>query len=84
MTEIFAGEAKMDILSEEAADTIRKVRELAAHREEYIRKKGLTISFKHSCYKLRISPQTVKRHAPELAEKWDDINFHWEIAEEHK
>ena len=36
-------------LSAETADAIRKVQELAAYREEYIRKKGMTLSFKHAC-----------------------------------
>ena len=82
MIEIFIGEIEMKKLSQEAADTFRKVQELAAYREDYIQKKGMSLSFKHSCYKIGIPPHTVKRHAPELVEKWDDVNFHWELAED--
>jgi len=67
----------MNILSNETADTIRKVQELAAYRENYIRKKGLPLSFTHTSRKIGIPPQTVKRHAPEHVEQWDDIDFHW-------
>ena len=69
----------MDQPSQEMADILRKIQELAALREDYIRKKGLTLSFKHTCLKLGIPRQTVKRHAPELYEKWQDINFHWQF-----
>jgi hypothetical protein len=76
--------AEMKKLPEEDADTIGRVQELAAYREDYIKRKGLPLSFKHTCYKMRISPHTVKRHAPELVEKWDDLNFHWERSEAQK
>jgi hypothetical protein len=72
----------MKQLSDETADAIRKVRELAALREDYVSKKGLPLSFKQSCMKLGISPTTVNRHAPELYERWKDTSFHWEISDE--
>ena len=71
----------MKKLSSETVDIIRKVHELAAYREDYIRTKGLPLSFKHTCIKMRISLNTVRRFAPELYEKWEDINFHWEISD---
>jgi hypothetical protein len=83
MIQIFAGEAEMNKLPEEAADMVRKLQELAAFREDYIRRKGLTLSFKHACSKIGITPYTVKKHALELYEKWDDTNFHWGVAGEH-
>ena len=84
MKESFAGDAEMKKLPEEDAETIRKVQELAAYRDGHIRREGLTLSFKHTCYKMGIPPHTVKRHAPELVEKWGDINFHWELSEAQK
>jgi hypothetical protein len=67
----------MEKLSNEAANTMRNVRELAACREEYIRKKGWALSLSYACFKIGIQPQAVKRLAPELYEKWTDIDFHW-------
>jgi hypothetical protein len=60
-------------------DTIRKIQELAAYREQYIRKKRLPLSFKKTCYKIGISPGAVKWHAPELYENWNDLDFHWKF-----
>jgi hypothetical protein len=70
----------MKKLSRETADTVRKVQELAVYREEYIRKKGLPLSFIHTCRKIGVYPHTVKRHVPELYVKWADIDFHWEVS----
>jgi hypothetical protein len=69
----------MKKLSSETADTMRKVQDLATYREDYIRKKGLPLSFRHTCRKIGVYPHTVKRLAPELYEKWHDIDFHWQL-----
>ena len=70
----------MKKLSSETADTIGKVQELAAYREDYIRKKGLPLSFKRTCRKIGVYPHTVKKYAPALYDKWADIDFHWEVS----
>jgi hypothetical protein len=57
--------------------TIEKVREVAELREDYIRRKGQSLSIKHLCFRLGLFSTTVKRLAPELYENWYDINFHW-------
>jgi len=57
----------------------RKIQELAAYREDYIRRKGLPLSLKHTCRKIGIYPNLVKMYAPELYEKWKDLDFHWEV-----
>jgi len=69
----------MSKFSENAADMIRKVHELAAFREDYIRRKGLSLSFKHTCYKVGISPRMVKMYAPELFENWGDVDKSIEV-----
>jgi len=71
--------AAMKKLSLEVQQTFNQIQELAAYREEYIRKKGLPLSFKHTCYKMGISPGTVEWHALELYENWNDLDFHWEL-----
>ena len=58
----------------------KKIQELAAYREKYIRQKGLPLSLKHTCRKIGIYPHLVKEHAPELYEKWKDLDFHWEVS----
>ena len=68
----------MKRLSDEAADTINKVHELAAYREDCLNKNVLPLIFPYACKKFGISPSTAQRLAPELFEKWNDINFHWE------
>ena len=62
--------------------TISKIQELAAYREDYIRKKGLPLSLKHTCRKIGIYPYLVKMHAPELYKKWKDLDFHWEVPDQ--
>jgi hypothetical protein len=68
----------MKRLSVEAADAIKKVHQLAAYREDCIDKNILPLIFPKACKKFGILPCTVQRLAPELDEKWNDKNFHWE------
>jgi hypothetical protein len=58
-------------------NTRRKIKELAAYREQFMKVKGRAPSLAYACYKMVIGPKTVKKYAPELVEKWKDINFHW-------
>ena len=67
----------MKRLSPDMQPTMKQIQELAAMREEAIRKTGLPVSVKHLCYKLRIYPTKVRILAPELYENWNDINFRW-------
>ena len=70
---------EMRQLSQDSKTTIRKVKELAAFREEYIMTKGKPPLFKPAIEKIGISPDTVKRHAPELFLKWFDVDFHSDL-----
>lgn len=72
---------RMKQLSDETADAIRKVHELGVLREEYIRKRGVPLSFRSACRKIGIYPITLMRLAPELYENWKDITFHWQISD---
>ena len=57
---------------------MQQIEELAARRENYIRRTGQNLSIKHTCYKLGLYSTTVKKLVPELYEKWNDIHFHWQ------
>jgi hypothetical protein len=50
--------------------TYKKIQELAAYREKYLTAKGEIPSLTSSCQKMTISYRTVKRHAPQLIERW--------------
>jgi hypothetical protein len=67
----------MNMLPSDHQQAMKQIQELAAYREDYISKKGQSLSIKHICHKLRIYPTTVKLLVPELYENWNDINFHW-------
>ncbi len=56
--------------------TFRKIRELADYREQYRKEKSRLPTWTSACQKLRMNYRTVKRHAPELLEKWNDEDFH--------
>ena len=57
--------------------THRKIKELAAYRERYIRNTGIVPFFTNVCRRIGIGHRTVKKHAPQLVEKWKDKDFHW-------
>ena len=61
-----------------APQSMERIEELAARRENYIRRTGQNLSIKHACYKLGLYSTTVKKLAPELFEKWNDLYFRWE------
>lgn len=64
--------------------TARRIRRLAAYREEQMRESGEPPTWTTACNKVGIRMQTVKRHALELAERWYDPNFHWQSHEQRK
>jgi hypothetical protein len=41
-----------------------------------ISKNGRPLSLKYACRKMGIASYTIKRFAPELYEKWKDLDFH--------
>ena len=57
--------------------TYRKIGELASYREQYIKERGTSPSLTNACRKILIDYRTVKRHAPQLIEKWKYNDFHW-------
>jgi hypothetical protein len=57
--------------------TFNKIQELAAYREQHIKETGKVPFFIPACQKIVIGHRTVKRQAPELVEKWKDLEFHW-------
>lgn len=68
-------------LPAEVQQTIERIQELAARREEYLRRTGQILFLPHLCNKLGIYRTAVKRLAPELYDNWSDINFHWDGQE---
>ena len=69
----------MKKLSPEVQQTLQQILKLATYRAEYHRKKGLPLSFTHTCHKIGISPGTVRWYAPELYDNWENLDFHWEL-----
>ena len=67
----------MKKLDKDVHESIKQVHKLAAYREEYLSIKQSFPRFERACQVIGISPETVRRHSPELAEKWYDSKFHW-------
>jgi hypothetical protein len=57
--------------------TVKKLRDLAEYREQNRDKWGRPPTWTSACRKIGIGYMTLRRNAPELLEKWDDIDFHW-------
>jgi hypothetical protein len=57
--------------------TIKKIKELAEYRELYRRQKGRVPTWTSAINRIGIGYRTVKRHAPELLEKWNNEVFRW-------
>jgi len=72
----------MQRLSPEIQQSFERIQKLAACREDYIKKKGQSLSLKYLCKQFGIYASTVKRLAPELVEKWTDLDFHWHLPNE--
>lgn len=58
-------------------DTVKRIHKLAEYRELNRDQWGRPPTLTSSCRKLGINYKTVKRHAPELLEKWNEPEFHW-------
>lgn len=67
----------MKKLDKNVQKSIMLVQKLAAYRNEYLSIKQSSPRFERACKVLGISPETVRRHSPELVEKWYDSDFHW-------
>ena len=67
----------MKKLDKNVQKSILLVQKLAAYRDEYLSIKRSSPRFERACRVLGISLETVRRHSPELVEKWYDSNFHW-------
>ena len=57
--------------------TYSKIQELAAYREQYIQEKGKPPTLINACQSMAINHRTVKRHAPQLIERWQEKDFRW-------
>jgi len=57
--------------------TIQRLKDLAEYRELHRDKWGKPPSWTGACRALRMNYRTLKRHAPDLFEKWNDPDFHW-------
>jgi hypothetical protein len=57
--------------------TIKKIKELAEYGELYRRQKGRVPTWTSAINRIGIGYRTVKRHAPELLEKWNNEVFRW-------
>jgi len=53
-----------------------RIRALATYREQHIKETGAAPVWTASCNRMGINLRTVLRHAPELAAKWYDKDFH--------
>ena len=73
----------MKKLDKDVEKSITQVQKLAAYRDEYLSIKRSSPRFERACQVLGISPETVRRHAPELVEKWYDSDFHWSTNNKH-
>lgn len=67
----------MKKLDKDVQKSIELVQRLAAYRDEYLSIKQRSPHFDRACKVLGIFPETVRRHAPELVEKWYDSDFNW-------
>lgn len=70
----------MKRLNNDVQKSIKLIQKLASYREEYLSIKQSSPRFERACKVLEISPQTVRRHSPELVEKWYDADFHWSTS----
>jgi hypothetical protein len=66
----------MNRLSKDVQKSIKQIQKLAAYRDEYLSIKQRSPRFERACQVLGIAPETVRRHSPELVEKWYDSEFH--------
>ena len=67
----------MNKIDKNVQKSILLVKKLAAYRDEYLSIKRSSPRFERACKVLGITPETVRRHSPELVEKWYDSKFRW-------
>jgi hypothetical protein len=67
----------MKRLKKNVQKSIKQVQKLATYRDEYLSIKQSSPRFERACHIMGITPETVRRHSPELVEKWYDREFHW-------
>jgi hypothetical protein len=67
----------MKRLNKDVQKSLQQVQKLAVYRDEYLSIKQRSPRFERACQIMGISPETVRRHAPQLVDKWYDSNFHW-------
>ena len=67
----------MKKLDKNVQKSIMLVNKLAAYRDEYLSIKGSSPRFERACKIMGITPETVRRHSPELVEKWYDNKYHF-------
>ena len=72
----------MKRLNNDVQKSIKLVQKLAAYRDEYLSIKQSAPRFERACQIMGLSPETVRRHSPELVEKWYDNQFHWSTSSE--
>ena len=65
----------MKRLNKDIQKSIKQVQKLAAYRDEYLSIKQSAPRFERACHIMGISPELVRRHSPELVEKWYDREF---------
>ena len=70
----------MKKLGKDVQKSIKQVQRLAAYRDEYLSIKQRSPRFERACKVLGISLETVRRHSPELVEKWYDSKFQWSTS----
>ena len=73
----------MKKLDKNVQESILLVHKLAAYRDEYLRIKQSSPRFERACQVMGITPETVRRHSPELAENWYDSNYHFSAVSNH-
>lgn len=72
----------MKKLDNSVQKSILLVQKLAAYRDEYLSIKQSSPRFERACQIMGIAPETVKRHLPELVEKWYDNQYRWSTISE--
>jgi len=57
--------------------TVKKIHELLEYRAAYRKQMGRLPTWTSAIARIGIGYRTVRRHAPELLEKWNNEDFHW-------
>lgn len=67
----------MQKLDKNVQKSIKLVQKLAVYRDEYLTIKQRSPRFERACEIMGITPETVRRHSPELVENWYDSKYYW-------